>query len=186
MEITLNIINRDIFLSKEITPESVEEIIKKIIEINDYDEHTIKYGDLYSFKYIIKPIRIFIDSYGGSAYQCFGLISVIKSSKTPIHTICTGNAMSAAFMILIHGHKRFCYEHSTIMYHQMSSFSMGTLKNIEEDVNECKRIQKIIEKMVLCKTKISKKKIKEIYAKKNDWFITSKEAKHFNIVDEVL
>jgi ATP-dependent protease ClpP protease subunit len=68
----------------------------------------------------------------------------------------------------------------------MSSFSMGTLKNIEEDVNECKRIQKIIEKMVLCKTKISKKKIKEIYAKKNDWFITSKEAKHFNIVDEVL
>jgi ATP-dependent protease ClpP protease subunit len=59
------------------------------------------------------------------------------NSKTKIHTICTGVAMSAGFMILISGHKRFSYKHSTLLYHQASSFS-SELKKIEEDVEEMK------------------------------------------------
>jgi ATP-dependent protease ClpP protease subunit len=46
--------------------------------------------------------------------------------------------MSAGFMILISGHKRFSYKHSTLLYHQASSFSSGELKKIEEDVEEMK------------------------------------------------
>jgi ATP-dependent Clp protease protease subunit len=51
------------------------------------------------------PIVIYIDSYGGSVYQCLGLISVMMNSKTKIHTI-TGVA-NECNMILISGHKRF-------------------------------------------------------------------------------
>jgi ATP-dependent Clp protease protease subunit len=85
---------------------------------------------------ISSPIVIYIDSYGGSVYQCLGLISVMMNSKTKIHTI-FGVAMSAGFMILISGHKRFSYKHSTLL-HQASSFSSGELKKIEEDVEEMK------------------------------------------------
>ena len=67
-------------------------------------------------------IKIYIDSYGGQVYQCFGLIGVMES-KTEIHTVCSA-AMSCGFIILINGHKRFAYRHATPLYHRVSSVSL--------------------------------------------------------------
>ncbi len=51
---------------------------------------------------------------------------------------------------------------------------------------ECKRLQKIIEQHTLENTKIPKKKLKEIYETKKDWYINSTEAKTLSIVDEIV
>ena len=76
-----------------------------------------------------EPIKLYINSYGGSIDDMWGLIDIILASKTPIYTYCLGYAQSAAFNIFLAGHKRFCLEHSVFMYHQMSAFSvMITLK----------------------------------------------------------
>jgi ATP-dependent Clp protease protease subunit len=89
-------------------------------------------------------------------------------------------------MIAICGHKRFCYPLSTPLYHQVSGGMWGTLKQMEEDIQETKRLQKKIEEIVLSKTKITKEKLEKVYKRKTDWYITAKEALKLGIVDEVI
>ena len=139
MVIEIEIEERDIFLCKQVDQESILTVIKKIISINNSDDVLEKEISIHGLKYERKPINLYIDSFGGSIYQCLGLISIMDKSKTKINTICTGVAMSAGFIILISGHKRFCYEKSTLMYHQGSTFILGTFKEIEECVEENKR-----------------------------------------------
>ena len=110
----------------------------------------------------------------------------MEKSKTPIHTIVTGAAMSCGFMILIHGHRRFAHKYSTPLYHQVSGGVIGTVKQMEERLEESKRLQKQIENMTIEKTKITRKKLKEIYDGKVDWFMSAEEALELGVVDEIL
>lgn len=177
---------RNLFFSDQVDQKTIGSVIKEIVEINELDDYYEKYFSLNNLKYERKPIKIWIDSYGGNIYQCFGLLSVIETSKTPIHTIVTGAAMSAGFMILIHGHRRFAYELSTPLYHQVSTGFYGTIKSAEERMEEVKKKQKIMEKQVMKKTNITKKQLKKIYTRKIDWFMKPKEALELGVIDEII
>ena len=177
---------RDLFFNKQVDQNTIGDLTQKIIEINQDDEHLKKVYAIYNLNYEPDPIKIYIDSYGGYVYQCFGLLSVMERSQTPIHTIVTGCAMSCGFMMLICGHKRFAHKLSTPLYHQVSSGAWGTVKELEESVEESKRLQKILESIVKDKTDITKKRLREILETKKDWFMTSKEALELNVVDEIL
>jgi ATP-dependent Clp protease protease subunit len=177
---------RDLFFTKQVDQSSIGELTQKIIEINQDDEHLKKIYNVYGLTYNPEPIQIYIDSYGGYVYQCFGLLSVMERSQTPIHTIVTGCAMSCGFMILISGHKRFAHKLSTPLYHQVSSGAAGTVKEMEEKLEESKRLQKQLEDIVKEKTDITKKRLREIFDTKKDWYMTSEEALELNVVDEIL
>lgn len=179
--------HRDIFLAQQVDQASIKEVVSKIVEINEHDKKIKSYlKNFYDAEYKPKPIKIYIDSYGGAVYQCLGLVSIMDASETPVHTIVTGTAMSAGFIIAVSGHKRFCYEHSTLMYHQISSAKWDTLKGIEDSMEESKRLQKILESITIKKTKISKKKIREVYDMKHDWYLTSDDAKELGCIDVIL
>ena len=177
---------RDLYFNKQVDQNTIGELTQKIIEINQDDEHLKKLYSIYGLSYEPDPIKIYIDSYGGYVYQCFGLLSVMERSETPIHTIVTGCAMSCGFMMLICGHKRFAHKLSTPLYHQVSSGAWGTVKELEESVEESKRLQKILENIVKEKTNITKKRLREILDTKKDWFMSSEEALELGVVDEIL
>lgn len=177
---------RKLFFSKQVNQESIEKLSKDIILINESDRLLEKIYKVYDLVYIPKPIEIYIDSYGGNVYQAMGLVGIIDKSITPVHTICTGVAMSCGFIILIHGHKRFCYEHGTPLYHQVSGSSDGKVEDIEQYLIEAKRLQNKIEEMTIRKTKITKQQLDENRAKKIDWYVTAKEAKDLKVVDEII
>jgi len=177
---------RKIFFSKQVYQDSIEKVTKEIIDINDSDKFLKKQYKLYGFKYKPKQIKIYIDSYGGIAYQIMGLIGVMEKSKTPIHTICTGAAMSCGFLMLINGHKRFTYKHSTILYHQVANYTGGKVQDIKEDLMETERLQSMLEEMTIRLTKISKSKIDKIRKQKIDWFMTAEEALKLKVVDKIV
>jgi ATP-dependent Clp protease protease subunit len=177
---------RNLFFTKDVDAKSISEISEAIIAIEESDEKLKKIYEFNELTYTPKPIKIYIDSYGGYVYQCFGLLSIMKACKTPIHTIVTGCAMSCGFLIAIAGHKRYAYPMATLMYHQVSSGAIGKAKDLEEDLIETKRLQKMLEKHTLDCTKIKKKKLKEVYKTKLDWFMTPKEAKELNVIDDVI
>jgi len=178
--------HRNIFFTKQVDQETIAPVLTAILDIEQHDEYLKKLYEIHNLVYTPAPIQIYIDSYGGSVYQCFGLLSVMEKSKTPIHTIVTGTAMSCGFMIAIHGHKRFCYENSTMMYHQVSSHAWGKLKDMEDDLKEAQRLQKRIMEMTVKKTKISLTKLEENLKVKEDWFMTAKEALDLGVVDEII
>lgn len=177
--------HRNLYLSAQVDQHSMEALSKQIVEINQEDKKIKKLYKIYGLEYSAKPIKIFIDSYGGQVYQCFGLLGIMENSKTPIHTIVTGCAMSCGFMIAISGHERFAYPKATLLYHQLSTMKYGKLKEIKEDVIEAKRLQKMIEKIVLEKTLITKKRLKESFDKKEDWFISAEEALELGAIDKI-
>jgi ATP-dependent Clp protease protease subunit len=177
---------RNLFFTEQVDQASISKLTQAIIEIQEHDEALQKEYALHDITYEPKPIKIYIDSYGGYVYQCFGLLSVMERCTTPIHTIVTGAAMSCGFMMLISGHKRFAHKLSTPLYHQVSSGAWGKLKDMEEDIDETKRLQALLEKITLEKTSISAKKLKDIYEKKIDWYMSADEALKLGVVDEIL
>ena len=177
---------RTLFFGKDVNLDTIEELSEKIIEINENDDLLEKLYKVYDLEYKRKPIKIMIDSYGGYVYQCMGLISIMETSKTKIHTYVTGAAMSCGFIILICGHKRFGYKHATPMYHQVSTGFWGSAQDMKESYQETKRLQNKIEKITLDKTNISKSKLKEILATKKDWFMNTKEALSYGVIDEIV
>ena len=177
---------RDLFFTKQFDQESVSALTRDIIDVNRDDEHLKKVYSVYGMTYTPEPIKIYIDSYGGAVYQAFGLISIIEKSETPVHTIVTGCAMSCGFLLLISGHKRFAHKLSTPLYHQVSTRFTGKLKDMEEDIEETKRLQKEIEKLTKERTKISKKTLKEVFDGKRDWFMSANEALELGVVDGII
>lgn len=187
MSITLpSPIKRNLYFSEQVDQESIRKLTESIVEINEDDEKLIQIFQAYNLNYVPEPIKIFIDSYGGAVYQVFGLLSIMESSKVPIHTIATGAAMSGGFLMLICGHKRFAHKYATPMYHQVSSVTWGKLEDMKDDVKETKRLQKMIDEFVISKTKLTKKKLKEINSLKKDWFLTPTESLQYGIIDEIL
>jgi ATP-dependent Clp protease protease subunit len=178
--------DRNLFLAKQVDQASINDVTKAIIDINEDDEYISKIYAAHDLNYVPKPIKLYIDSYGGYVYQCFGLLGVMKNSKIPVHTIVTGCAMSCGFLIAIAGHKRFGYPKSTYLYHQVSSGAIGKAKDLEEEVIETLRLQKMIEEHTLEYTKISAKKLEKVYKGKRDWFIDTDEAIKLKVIDEVI
>lgn len=178
--------DRNLYLPDQVNQESINKLTKSIIDINEDDARLKKIYFVNDLEYIPPPIKIYIDSYGGAVYQCFGLLGVMERSETPVHTIVTGAAMSCGFMILISGHKRFGYRLSTPLYHQVSTGFYGKVQDMEEKLQETKRLQKQIENITLEKTSISKKKLADILKNKIDWFMTAEEALKLGVIDEIV
>ena len=157
---------RNLFLAQQVDQDSMNSLSKAIIEIRENDEYLKGLYHINGLKYEPKPIVIHVDSYGGAIYQCFGLLSIMKSEGTPVDTVVTGCAMSCGFMISIHGRKRKIHKHGTMMYHQVSTGAHGKVADIKDDLIEAMRLQKMIEDMTLESTKITKKKLDKVYKKK--------------------
>lgn len=178
--------DRTLFLAKQVDQESINHISREILEINSSDEYLGKIAELHGMIYTSKPIKLYIDSYGGLVYQCLGLLGIMEKSKVPVHTIVTGAAMSCGFMIAITGHRRYAYDKATLMYHQVSNGFYGKVKDMEEDLEETKRLQLFIEDHTLSKTKITREQLRENYKRKKDWYMPSKKALKLGVIDEIL
>lgn len=174
---------RDLFLTSDVNSESTSVIIKEIIKVNNYDdaqENTV-------VGYEREPIKLYIQSFGGSAYDCWALVDVMLHSKTPIHTYCTGYAMSCGFLIFLAGAKRFASKHSTFMYHQISmGYDYTEYTKIKENMYENTFLQGMMERMVIKRTNIPKSLLEDVREKKVDWYIHLTEAVKYGIVDEII
>lgn len=186
-EIKIKIEDRTLYLSKQVDQTSIHEVTQAIHNINYHDEKVeAELASLPSMNYERPPITFYIDSYGGQVYSALGLVDQMKLSKTPIHTVVTGCAMSAGQLIAMSGHKRYCTKNSTFMVHQLASWVGGKLDAITDSVTELDRLNKILMDLTLDMTSIDQERLLSVYEKKQDWYIDSTQAKRLNIVDEII
>ncbi len=186
---TINLPNskeRNLFFDKQVSQSSINALSKEIIDISEHDEYLKKIYKAHDLIYKPKPIKIYIDSYGGYVYQCLGLIGIMRSCKTEIHTIVTGCAMSCGFLIAISGHRRFGYPRSTYLYHQVAGGAFGKVKDIEEELIEILRLQQSVEEITLESTSITKKMLEKAYRGKKDWYMSSEQAIKLRVIDEII
>ena len=176
--------NKDkvLYLTGEIDGSSIKtintQLLQQIKEDNKQDQ-TLK-------AFNREPIELYINSFGGSVYDALSLVDIIIHSPTPIHTVCTGYAMSAAFLVFISGSKRFLSPHATLMYHQISQNINGKLGHIETSLAESKRLEQVIDHIITEKTKIPLTMLEEHKKNQTDWYISLEEALELGCVDETL
>lgn len=130
-----------------------------------------------------KPIKVYIDSPGGSLTDAFTVSDSIRMSKTPVWGICTGIAYSGGFIILISCHKRIGYPLSSYLFHEGQTKSSGTASQFENYTAFYKRQLLQLKDLVIEKTNITEDEYASI--KKDDVWYDAKEALEKGIIDEI-
>lgn len=131
-----------------------------------------------------KPIKLFIDTNGGSVAVMWTLINAILISKTPVWTINWCECLSAGAHILAAGHKRFALPGSTILIHSGSCVFGGTVEQADNAKKYYDSINKQSDALLLKETEIDAKILK----KKSpfDWYLTPEEALKYKIIDKIV
>lgn len=144
---------------------------------NQYDEdHNIPVEER-------KPIKIYIDSCGGSLTDTLTVVDSIKMSKTPVITICIGCAYSGGFFIFISGHKRIAYPHASFLFHEGSTGTSGTSSQFENYTAFYRRQLNQLADLVMKNTSISEEEYKQI--RKDDVWYDATDGIEKGFVDEI-
>ena len=132
------------------------------------------------------PIRIYINSPGGSVIDGLAIIDTINFIKSPVYTICVGLAASMGAVLLSCGEKghRIVLPHSRVMIHQVSGFTGGSLIDMKIDLEQTKRCEQDIYNILANNLDKPYDEIVTL-CDRNNWFI-GQEAIDLGIADKVL
>lgn len=174
--------DRILYLSGDIDNCSVGETCKQLLSIIDIDRKgTEKYRH-----YDLKPIQLYVQSFGGSVNDMWALIDIIESSPTPIITYCSGYCMSAAALIFLAGHLRCMYKHSSIMFHQMTVGMVSKINDVHVTQEQMDEMHKDMVKYIKKHTKLKKKFFKKFNDQKEDVYLSPKKCLKYGICDEII
>ena len=133
-----------------------------------------------------KEINFYINSPGGLVTSGLGIYDTMQYIKSPVSTLCIGQASSMGSFLLAAGEKgkRFSLPHSRIMVHQPSAGFQGQATDIQIHAKE---ILSLKDRLNQIYSKHTGKSVKEIsQALERDKFMTAEEAKDFGLIDSVV
>lgn len=133
-----------------------------------------------------KDIHLYINSPGGSVSAGMAIYDTMQYIKPDVSTICVGMAASMASVLLMAGTKgkRFALPYSTVLIHQPLGGVQGQASDIAIHAKEILRVREDLYEVMAKHTGQSKEKIAADTNRDN--FLTSKEAKAYGIIDEVI
>src|SRR5215210_5348110 len=133
-----------------------------------------------------KDIFFYINSPGGSVYDALAIYDTMQYVTNDIQTVGIGVQASAAAFLLSSGTKgkRFLLPNATVMIHQPSSGTRGKVTDQEIDLRESLRVKKLLEEIMAKNTGQKVEKIHEDMER--DKWLTSKDAKDYGIVDDII
>ncbi|GAH10801.1 unnamed protein product, partial [marine sediment metagenome] len=133
-----------------------------------------------------KDIQLYINSPGGIVTSAMAVYDTMQFIKSPVSTICMGQAASAAAVLLLAGEKgkRFILPNSRVMLHQPSGGVSGTTIDVEIHAKEMVRIRALLNEIIAKHTGQEVKKVAK--DTERDFILNSKEAKEYGIVDEII
>ena len=133
-----------------------------------------------------KEIFFYINSPGGLVTSGLGIYDTMQYIKSPVSTLCIGQASSMGSFLLSAGEKgkRFSLPNSRIMVHQPSAGFQGQATDIQIHAKEISSLKERLNKIY---SKHTGKSLKEIsQALERDNFMTPEEAKDFGLIDSVV
>ena len=133
-----------------------------------------------------KEIFFYINSPGGLVTSGLGIYDTMQYIKSPVSTLCIGQASSMGSFLLSAGEKgkRFSLPNSRIMVHQPSAGFQGQATDIQIHAKEILALKERLNKIY---SKHTGKSLKEIsQALERDNFMTPEEAKDFGLIDSVV
>lgn len=165
---------RTVFLREEIDATVATKIAATLLWMDKTDQES--------------EITFYINSIGGSVSDgLFTIYDTMQYIKSPIKTICIGEAYSSAAIILASGSKglRLVYPKAMIMIHNLQIEEMsGTQKEIEEESKRLKKLSQDIIELIARHTGQTIRKVRQDCSK--DKYFTPEEAIKYGIIDGIM
>ena len=133
-----------------------------------------------------EDISIYINSPGGSVTAGMAIYDTMKFVKSKVSTICVGMAASMAAFLLSSGEKgkRFALPNSEVMIHQPLGGAQGQATEIKIAAERILKLKDKLNKMLADNTG---KKLNQVAKDtERDYFLTSKEALDYGLIDKIL
>ncbi len=163
----------------------VSDIIHHIVEFNRLDDLAEQEAKQNGTIFERQPIRLIVNSPGGSQYEGFPLVHVIGLSRTKVITINVGISFSMASYILIAGHERLLLPGSVVLIHEgYFESSNSTGKAIDDARFQEEYEERIIKPFILARTKITPDQYKENYRK--EWYMLPEKALELGVADRIV
>ncbi len=154
--------------------------------INDDTANMIVAELLYLDSLNHEDISLYINSPGGSVSAGFAIYDTINLIKSDVSTICMGLAASMAAFILSSGTKgkRYALSNSEVMIHQPLGGVEGQATEIRIAADHILKTKKKLNKLLALNTNQKLEKIEQ--DTERDYFLDSKEAKDYGLIDNVI
>ncbi|KAI1266671.1 ATP-dependent Clp protease proteolytic subunit [Xylariaceae sp. FL1019] len=140
-----------------------------------------------------KPITMYIHSPGGSVTAGLSIYDTMSYIRSPVSTVCLGQAASMGSLLLAGGEKgkRFALPHSSIMIHQPLGGTQGQASDILIYATQIARTREQVNKIyrkhlngAFDHDKYDLKAIEDMMER--DKYLSADEAKELGIVDDIL
>jgi ATP-dependent Clp protease, protease subunit len=132
-----------------------------------------------------KDITVYINSPGGYVSAGLAIYDTMQHIRPSIATICIGNSISMAAILLAAGTKgkRYALPHSRIMLHQPSGAATGQSTDIQIHAKEIIKTRETLTEII---AKHSGRDINEVRTKTDrDFYMSPEEALEFGVIDEI-
>lgn len=164
--------SRNIYLFKEFDAKTSQLAISSLLALEEESPE--------------KDIFLYINSYGGSVIDLLAIIDCMDNLACDVWTIGIGVCASSGAVLLASGTpgKRYCYEHTRILLHEVSNTVKGTISDLDIRINETRTLQSILYEVMSKRTNQPLDKIEEDL--KKDYWMSAKEAQDYGLIDYTL
>ncbi len=133
-----------------------------------------------------KDIYLYINSPGGIVTAGLAIYDTMNYIKSPVSTICIGQAASMGALLLASGTrgKRFSLPHARVMIHQPVGGFQGQATDIEIHAKEILKLKDTLNQIMANHTGQPLDKIAT--DTERDFFMSGEDARLYGIVDEVI
>lgn len=165
--------SRKIFLVGEVDETSMNELMKKLMYLEKKNSR--------------EEITLYINSPGGMVVSGLAVFDYIGIMKSPLKTVCIGDAASMGAILFLAGQKREMLEHTRILIHDPSygRFDMGGKKphEIQMEVDNLNKVRETLGRIISERTG---KPLKEVYKiTAGDRYFDAEEAIKFGLATAI-
>ena len=133
-----------------------------------------------------KDISFYINSPGGVVSAGLAIYDTMQYIRSPVSTVCVGQAASMGSLLLAAGQKgkRYCLPNARVMVHQPSGGAQGQASDIEIQAKEILHLRQQLNEIYERHTGQSLEAIEQKLER--DSYMSAHEALEFGLIDEVV
>lgn len=164
--------SRSVLLTGPVTDELSQKILAQLLVLDAQDAE--------------KPIRVYINSPGGSVDAGFAIYDAMRFVRAPVHAICAGLAASAATVILLGADKghRFSLPNTRFLLHQPSTGMQGQASDISIGAQQILNLRARINRLLAAETGQPIERIETDTHR--DYWMTAEESVEYGLIDSIV
>lgn len=140
--------------------------------------------DLVDIEVSPKPIRLVLNTSGGSVHAAWAIVDTILNSKVDIHTVVSGFVASAGTLISIAGKKRFMYKHAHTLIHEVRSGAWGRYSDMRDHIANTDKLMNSLVAFYVERTNMQEDELRTLLSRDRYW--DCEESLKNGLVDEII